>query len=67
MKARLLPSGKYSVPINYYDEFGNRKQTSRTAATEAKALKKAQDYLDGINTVYDDTTTLEKAMKYYKN
>ena len=47
MKARLLPSGKYSVPINYYDEFGKRRQTSRTAATEAKAFKMAQDFLDG--------------------
>ncbi len=65
MKARLLPSGKYSVPINYYDEFGNRKQTSRTAATEAKALKLAQDFLDSKNTMLDDTTTLRDATRCY--
>lgn len=65
MKARLLPSGMYSVPINYYDEFGNRKQTSRTATTEAKALKLAQDFLDGKNTMLDDTTTLKDATMYY--
>ena len=65
MKARLLPCGMYSVPINYYDEFGNRKQTSRTATTEAKALKLAQDFLDGKNTMLDDTTTLKDATMYY--
>lgn len=65
MKARQLPSGNFNVVVSYYDDFDKRKQKSFTAATEAKALKKAQDYLDGINTVYDDTTTLEKAMKYY--
>lgn len=65
MKARQLNSGNFNVVVPYYDDFGNRKQKSFTAATEAKALKKAQDFLDGINTVYDDTTTLEKAMKRY--
>ena len=65
MKARLLPSGMYSVPINYYDEFGNRKQTSRTATTEAKALKLAQDFLDGKDSMLDDTTTLRDATRYY--
>ena len=65
MKARLLPSGKYSVPINYYDEFGNRKQTSRTAATEAKALKLARDFLNGVQSDFDDTNTLKQAMNLY--
>ena len=65
MKARQLNSGNFNVVVPYYDDFGNRKQKSFTAVTEAKALKKAQDFLDGINTVYDDTTTLEKAMKRY--
>lgn len=65
MKARQLNSGNFNVVVPYYDDFGNRKQKSFTAATEAKALRKAQDFLDGRNTVYDDTTTLKAAMKRY--
>lgn len=65
MKARTLPSGKYNVIINYYDDYGERKQKSFTASTEAKALKMAQDFLDGIENEYDDTITLKKAMEIY--
>ena len=65
MKARKLPSGSYNVPVPYYDETGKRRFKSCTAATEAKALKMAQDYLDGRNTIFDDTTTLRDATRYY--
>lgn len=65
MKARQLNSGNFNVVVPYYDDFGNRKQKSFTAATEAKALKMAQDFLDGRNTQLDETTTLRDATRYY--
>lgn len=65
MKARILPSGKYNVIINYYDEYGKRKQKSFTSAVEAKALKMAQDFLDGYECEYDSTITLKEAMALY--
>ena len=65
MKARQLNSGNFNVVVPYYDDFGNRKQKSFTAATEAKALKMARDFLDGNSTIFDDTTTLRDAMRYY--
>ena len=65
MKARQLPSGKYNVVIPYYNDFGKRVQKSFTAATEAKALKLAQDFLNGVDSQYDTTITLKKAMELY--
>ncbi len=65
MKARKLKSGKFNVVVPYYDDFGNRRQKSFTAATKAKALKMAQDYLDGRNTIFDETTALRDAMRCY--
>ena len=65
MKARQLNSGNFNVVVPYYDEFGIRKQKSFTATTEAKALRKAQDFLDGRDTVLDDTIALKDAMRYY--
>ena len=66
MKARQLPSGKYNVVIPFYNDFGKRVQKSFTAATEAKALKLAQDYVDGVNIAFDETRmTLKEAMAFY--
>ena len=65
MKARKLNSGRYNVVVPFYDDFGKRKQKSFTADTEAKALKMAQDFLDGITCEYNDTVTLKKAMQLY--
>ena len=65
IKARKLPSGNYNTVVNYYDVYGNRKQKSFTAKTEAKAVKMAQDFLDGKDVQYDNTITLKKAMELY--
>lgn len=68
MKARLLPSGNYNVVVPFYDEFGKRLQRSFTAATEAKALKMARDFIEGRNnTTPDDTITVKEAMMGYIN
>ena len=64
-KARMLKSGKYNVVVPYYDDFGNRKQKSFTAKTEAKAQKLASDFEKGIHSGYDDTIILKKAMTEY--
>ncbi len=65
IKARKLPSGSYNTVVNYYDETGRRKQKSFTAKAEAKAVKMAQDFLDGFENEYDDTITLKKAIEIY--
>ena len=65
IKARKLPSGSYNTVVNYYDVFGKRKQKSFTAKTEVKAVKMAQDFLDGKDVEHDNTITLKKAMELY--
>lgn len=75
MKARKLKSGNFNVVVPYYDDFGNRRQKSFTAATEGKAKIMAQDFRNGngngngnsysYSPMFDDSITLRDAMRYY--
>ncbi len=66
-KAEKLPSGKWRVRVQYYDELGNRHHKSITGKTEAEALymaEKESRKLQSIKPEDNDLTLAAAAEKF---